>query len=152
MSRTPNTHGGGARTNKNGLHFEQTTSLDNALCNAGYKVTNYEVYRGSQKIGMSVPQKKLYTYFLNPHGIQYADYNSKEWRPDEAFINFENNTVYIIEKKFQNLFNPLDFKVEFIYLFNDWFLDKRYRDTLDYIKSMGCHYFYNEIPLAFLGL
>lgn len=43
MSRTPNTHGGGARTNKNGLHFEQTTSLDNALCNAGYKVTNYEV-------------------------------------------------------------------------------------------------------------
>ena len=95
MSRTPNTHGGGARTNKNGLHFEQTTSLDNALCNAGYKVTNYEVYRGSQKIGMSVPQKKLYTYFLNPHGIQYADYNSKEWRPDEAFINFENNTCLL---------------------------------------------------------
>ncbi len=59
MSRTPNTHGGGARTNKNGLHFEQTTSLDNALCNAGYKVTNYEVYRGSQKIGMSVPQNKF---------------------------------------------------------------------------------------------
>ena len=27
MSRTPNTHGGGARTNQNGLHFEQTTSL-----------------------------------------------------------------------------------------------------------------------------
>ena len=62
MSRTPNTHGGGARTNKNGLHFEQTTSLDNALCNAGYKVTNYEVYRGSQKIGMSVPQKKLFDH------------------------------------------------------------------------------------------
>ena len=54
--------------------------------------------------------------------------------------------------EYQKLFNPLDFKVEFIYLFNDWFLDKRYRDTLDYIKSMGCHYFYNEIPLAFLGL
>lgn len=111
MSRTPNTHGGGARTNKNGLHFEQTTSLDNALCNAGYKVTNYEVYRGSQKIGMSVPQKKLYTYFLNPHGIQYADYNSKEWRPDEAFINFENNTVYIIEKKFQNCAGSVDEKL-----------------------------------------
>lgn len=115
----------------------------------------------------------MYTYFLNPHGIHYYDYNSKEWRPDEAFVNFENNTVYIIEKKFQNcagsvdeklpgchfkkleyqkLFNPLHFDVEFIYIFNDWFLDERYRDTLDYIEYMGCHYFYNEIPLYFLGL
>lgn len=28
MARTPNIHGGGARTNANGLRFEQTTSLD----------------------------------------------------------------------------------------------------------------------------
>lgn len=49
-------------------------------------------------------------------------------------------------------FNPLHFDVEFIYIFNDWFLDERYRDTLDYIEYMGCHYFYNEIPLYFLGL
>ena len=46
----------------------------------------------------------------------------------------------------------LHFDVEFIYIFNDWFLDERYRDTLDYIEYMGCHYFYNEIPLYFLGL
>lgn len=103
MPRTPNIHGGGARTNQNGLHFEQTTSLDDALCNAGYTIINHTIYRGSQQIGMSVPQKKLYTYFLNPHGIHYYDYNSKEWRPDEAFVNFENNTVYIIEKKISKL-------------------------------------------------
>lgn len=173
MPRIPNTHGGGAQTNKNGLHFEQTTSLNDALVNAGYNVINHVVYRGSSKIGMSVSQKQLYTSFLNPQGIYYDNYNSKEWRPDEVFINFANNTAYIIEKKFQScagsvdeklpgchfkkleyekLFHPLDFNVEFIYIFNDWFLDKRYRDTLDYIKKMGCHYFYNKIPLDFLGL
>lgn len=173
MPRNPNTHGGGARTNINGLHFEQTTSLDEALSNAGYKIDNHYVLRNSTIIGMSVPQKKLYTHFLNPNGIYYSDYNSKEWRPDEAFINFKNKTVYIIEKKFQNcagsvdeklpgchfkkieyqkLFAPLDYQVEFIYIFNDWFLDARYRDTLDYIRAMGCHYFYNEIPLDFLSL
>ena len=53
MSRTPNIHGGGARTNQNGLHFEQITSLDDALNNAGYTVINHIVYRDSQKIGMS---------------------------------------------------------------------------------------------------
>lgn len=173
MPRNPNTHGGGARTNLNGLRFEQTTSLNEALINAGYNVTDYIVSYGSRKIGMSVPQKKLYTYFLVPRGINYTDYNSKEWHPDEAFINFNNNTAYIIEKKYQNssgsvdeklpgchfkkleyqkLFNPLNIHVEFIYIFNDWFLDKRYRDTLEYIENMGCHYFYNEIPLHCLGL
>ena len=62
MPRNPNIHGGGARTNQNGLHFEQTTSLDDALCNAGYDVINHTVCRGTHQIGMSVPQKKLYTY------------------------------------------------------------------------------------------
>ena len=57
MPRNPNIHGGGARTNQNGLHFEQTTSLDDALCNAGYDIINHTVYRGTQQIGMSVPQK-----------------------------------------------------------------------------------------------
>lgn len=31
MARVPNKHGGGAQTNRNGLHFEQTTSLNDAL-------------------------------------------------------------------------------------------------------------------------
>ena len=61
---------------------------------------NHAVYRGMYQIGMSVPQKRLYTHFLN-RGIYYCDYNSKEWRPDEAFINFFFNTAYIIEKKFE---------------------------------------------------
>lgn len=173
MSRNPNKFGGGARTNQNGLHFEQTTSLNDALINAGYRVENYNVYKEDSRIGMSVPQKKLYTNFLNPRGIYYNIYNSKEWRPDEAFINFKNNIVYIIEKKFQNcngsvdeklpschfkkleyqkLFQPLNYNVEFIYIFNDWFKDVKYRDTLQYILDMGCYYFYNEIPLDYLGL
>ena len=173
MPKTPNKFGGGARTNQNGLHFEQTTSLNEALIAAGYRVQDHIVYKDDVEIGMSVPQKQLYTHYLKPHGIDYRKYNSKEWHPDEAFIHFEKQTAYIIEKKFQNrvgsvdeklpnchfkkleyqkLFAPLHIEVEFIYILNDWFLAPRYRDTLEYIKNMDCHYFYNEIPLDFLGL
>lgn len=35
MPRQSNRFGGGANTNRNGLHFEQTTSLNTALQNAG---------------------------------------------------------------------------------------------------------------------
>lgn len=173
MAKQPNIYGGGARTNINGLRFEQTTSLNDLLEEQGYEVTKCEVFRGNRLIGMSVPKRNIYNKFLEQRGIDYKEYNSKRWEPDEAFINLINNTVYIIEKKFQNcpgsvdeklpnchfkkleyekLFTPLNFKVEFVYILSDWFRDSQYRDTLAYIKMMGCYYYFNILPIEFLGL
>lgn len=173
MARIANKFGGGARTNVNGLHFEQTTSLDTALSNVGYRVVDHEVFDGRTKIGLSVQKYDFYKYFLIPQGIDYTEYNSKKWLPDECYVNLETNTVYIIEKKFQNssgsvdeklpncdfkkreyekLCTPINFDVEYLYVFNDWFRQSVYRDTLEYIEMVGCSYFYNEIPLDFLGL
>lgn len=56
------------------------------------------------------------------------------------------------KKEYEKLCHPINFKVEFIYVFNDWFKQKMYTDTLEYIKNVGCKYFYNEIPLKTLGL
>ncbi|KIR02747.1 hypothetical protein P261_01562 [Lachnospiraceae bacterium TWA4] len=173
MSQKPNKYGGGALTNINGLHFEQTTSLDEALTTAGYTVIDSIIYKDNEKIGMSVPKEKLYKKFLIPREIHYKNYNSKKWLPDEAFINFRTETAYIIEKKFQNtpgsvdeklpnchfkkmeyekLFFPLSINVEFIYILNDWFKNPKYKDTLEYIEKVGCYYFYNKIPLEILSL
>lgn len=173
MARQPNKSGGGAQTNANGLLFEQTTSLDAALAKAGYMLMGRKVYDNGVFIGLSVQKYSLYTVFLEPHGVNYKKYNSKKWLPDECFINNTLKTAFIIEKKFQNaagsvdeklpgchfkkleyekLFNPIGYKVEYLYVFNDWFLDERYRDTLEYIEKMGCKYYFNYIPLDFLGL
>ena len=105
--------------------------------------------------------------------INYTEYNSKKWLPDEAFLNLENNTLYIVEKKYQEssgsvdeklpnchfkrkeylkLFRPLGFKVNYIYVFNDWFKQSQYKDTLEYIQDMGCEYYFNEIPFEAIGL
>ena len=73
MPRVANRFGGGARTNANGLHFEQTTSLDDALRNAGYIVRGCYVYRGTTRIGMSVQKRNLYSMFLEPNGIDYGN-------------------------------------------------------------------------------
>lgn len=178
MTHIPNTHGGGAKTNKNGLRFEQTTSLKDALqyynfilnpISSNRKSIGYEVYNEQKLIGYSVPKQALYSCFLAPRGIDYRQYNSKQWLPDECFINEITKTAFIIEKKFQSssgsvdeklpschfkkreyekLFFPLGYPVVFIYVFNDWFQHSMYRDTLQYIEDMGCYYFFNEIPLT----
>lgn len=172
-NRIPNKHGGRAKTNKNGLLFEQTTSLDSALKNMGFEVRNFKVSYKHSFIGYSVPQVKIYKEFLEKKGIDYSNYNSKKWRPDECFINERNKTAYIIEKKFQNtsgsvdeklpscgfklweyekLFSPIGYNVKYIYVFNRWFEQSQYDDTKEYIINVGCEYYFEEIPIDKLGL
>lgn len=173
MIKEHNIYGGGRKTNKNGLLFEKETSLNDSLINAGYTIEGRSIYdKNYKKVGLTIPQRSFYHY-LEDCGIHYLDYNSKKWLPDEAFINFRNNTLYIIEKKYQEtsgsvdeklpnchfkrkeylkLVRPLGFKVNYIYVFNDWYKHPQYKDTLEYIEDMGCEYYFNEIPFESIGL
>lgn len=170
-----NIYGGGARTNANGLRFEQETSLADALNNVGYKITNRNIIKDKfgNCLGIIAQKHAFYKLILEPEGIDWRNYISKLLLPDEALLNFANNTVYIIEKKFQHnsgsvdeklqtcdfkkkqyqkLFSDTDYTVEYLYVCNDWFAQPSYRDVHEYIDSVGCHIFFNEIPLNFLDL
>lgn len=173
MSRKVNIHGGGANTNKNGLLFEQTTSLVNSLSTFGFTVTNDEVFSEGKFLGYTYNKYNFYSKFLSKKGINYEDYNSKQWLPDDVFINELNKTVYIIEKKFQNssgsvdeklatfqfkiyeykkLVEPINYKIQYIYLLSDWFNQPKYKDYFDYMKLNNCPYYFNELPLKSIGL
>lgn len=169
-----NKHGGGARTNEFGLKFEQDTSLDEALITAGYSVSfNGRVKRGSEEIALSAPKHKLYKWLLEPRGIVWKKKLSKQLLPDDSLFVYKTNALYIIEKKFQHqggsvdeklqtcdfkkkqyqkLVSDLGWRVEYLYVCNDWFKHTEYEDVRNYIESVGCHIFFNAIPLDFLGL
>lgn len=109
MTRKHNKSGGGSQTIINGLKFERDTDfseLVDSLPNYEVKEINFndkkitkgfEVYRkGMDKlVGKIMPQLRFYD-FLNEINIKNT--NSKQWKPDEVFVNFENHTVYIVEK------------------------------------------------------
>ncbi len=174
MTKKHNIYGGGAQTNANGLEFERDTSLDDALLAAGYTIEESYVYdRDHNIIGLSIPKNNLYKNFLEKEKIDYRKYNSKKWLPDEAFLNNKTKTIYIIEKKYQQtsgsvdeklpncdfkkkeyekLFNPLGIKVKYLYVFNNWFNHPQYKDVLEYILSVDCEYYFNNIPFNRLGL
>lgn len=171
-----NTSGGGKKTNKNGLKFEQDTSLILSLEAEEYKVLDNLVYDDEKLVGVLCGKHDLYK-FLKEKGLKnYKEIISKKLLPDEAFFNYDSKILYIIEKKFQSIggsadekLETCDFKrkqylkliknsneeiedVEYIYVLNDWFKKDKYKDTLEYIEDTGCSYYFNELPLKKIGL
>jgi hypothetical protein len=111
--------------------------------------------------------------FLAEEGIDWEHVLSKKLLPDDALLVIVRETLFIIEvkyqqvagsvdeklqtcdfkrKQYQRLVRSLGLKVEYVYVLNDWFKKPEYKDVLDYINSVNCHYKFNELPLAWLGL
>lgn len=148
---------GGANTNITGLEFEKNTDLYTMFINAGVSIDKSLFHA-----------KANFSKYVKTLGVNTKDYWSKELRPDEAL--FLNGTIFIIEKKWQETAGSVDEKIQtcdfkrrqyekighaigmeikYIYLLNDWFKNDSYKDVLNYIKEVGCYYFFEEIPLTF---
>ena len=56
------------------------------------------------------------------------------------------------KKQYTKVLRPLKIKVEYCYFLCEWFKQGEYRDVKEYIESVGCRYFFDEIPLDYLGL
>lgn len=139
----------------------------------GYSVNKLGAicYNGTE-VAHSYKKHGLYT-LLEKKGVDYKKIISKKLLPDEAVHVLRGNTMFVVEMKFQvtagsvdeklqtcdfkkkqyeKLMRPLGIKVEYLYLLNDWFKKNEYTDVLEYIKSVGCKYYFDELPLNALGL
>jgi hypothetical protein len=172
MAKKPNTVGGGAKTNHNGLAFEGRTDLLEALNqHPDFTVNGNQVFRNGDIVAHYYEKHNLYTGYLKPAGVDYTKILSKKLLPDGALL--VGHTMYIIEKKYQagsgsvdeklqtcdfkrkqyiKLFAPLGIKVEYYYVLNDWFDKPEYKDVFHYIESVGCKYFIEELPFNEIGL
>ena len=172
--KKPNIVGGGANTNWTGLHFEQVNELRDVLyAKDGFFVQGNDVFKDGVKVATLYQKNNLYKNFLEPRGVYWKKYISKRMLPDDALYVYGLNTLFIIEKKFQHsagsvdeklqtcdfkkkeyekLCIPINEKVQYCYFLCDWFQRNEYKDVKDYILSVGCKYFFDEIPLEYLGL
>jgi hypothetical protein len=165
---------GGAITNKFGLAFEKRIDLRVAFNKIpNYKVKDDELYFNNKLVARFYKKNEIYSKLLKKYNIEWKDFLSKRLLPDETILVLKNNTFFIIEMKFQHISGSVDEKlqtcdfklhqyqrllsksglrVKYIYVLNDWFKKKEYKDTLNYIKSVGCEYYFEELPLKILGL
>jgi len=169
---------GGGKT-ITGLTFEVKTDFQERLMSVpGYelkKIPNKSgvcVFFEGDLIARCFRKYEFYK-FLEESKINWRILISKKLLPDDALLVIIRETLFIIEVKYQQvagsvdeklqtcdfkrkqylkLVSSLGLKVEYIYVLSDWFKKPEYKDVLDYIHSVNCHYKFNELPLEWLGL
>ncbi len=166
-------NGKGGGNTITGLNFEKEGDILELLKKQnGYEVKGNKIFYEGIEVAQSYRKNALYKY-LEFQKIDYKKYLSKRLLPDEALYVIVNNTLFIIEMKFQKvagsvdeklqtcdfkrkqyakLMAPLNVEVEYIYILSDWFKKPEYKDVLDYIISVGCQFYFKYLPLQKLGL
>ena len=172
---------GGANT-YTGLLFEKRVRLERLFDQIpGFQIRESGVsgriitYKG-QCVARHFEKHEFYR-FLEEKGVNWKDVISKRLLPDSALL-VNGVKLFIIEVKFQQREGSVDEKlqtcdfkrkqyqelarllnldvenVEYVYVLNKWFRDKKYKykDVFDYIEGVNCHYFFDKIPLNFLNL
>ena len=156
-----------------GLNFEKERDILDILKKAkDYSIRGHVIYYRGKEVALSYRKQGLYK-LLAEKKVDWRKLVSKRLFPDEALYVIVNNTLFIIEMKFQKvagsvdeklqtcdfkkrqyrkLMAPLNIDVEYIYILNDWFKNPAYKDTLDYVISVGCQYYFNYLPLQKIGL
>ena len=161
------------------LAFERKTDLLQLLSGIeSYQIeknmgkAGAQIFFEGKLIARCFKQHELYRY-LAEKGINWEEQISSQLLPDDAILMICRGTMFIIEVKYQEtpslvdeelescdfkrkqylkLVGDLGLRVEYVYVLNDWFKKPEYKDVLDYIHSVNCHYRFNELPLKWLGL
>ncbi len=168
--------GEGGSNTLSGLKFEQRLDLRTVFSKLnGYKVAGNDLFFNDKLIASFYKKHEVYDVLL---GLKLKIYDaksrlSKKLLPDETIFVLSAKTLFIIEMKFQEvagsvdeklqtcdfkkkeyikLFSNTGIKIEYVYILSKWFKSAEYKDVLEYIKSVDCHYFFEELPLEFLGL
>lgn len=167
--------GVGGHLTKSGLRFEEIVDINKAFgALKDHRIEENKLYSDSTKVAEFYSKHELYK-FLEKKGVKFDKIISKKILPDIAVLVLKTNTFFIFEVKYQEVEGSTDeklqtcdfkikqyrklleatlhYKVNYVYVLNDWFRGKKYKDVLEYIKSIdGCDYLFNKVPKEYLSL
>ena len=147
MNSKKNKTPGGKNTNKNGLKFENETTLSNNTINNFVKIKKNNLRKHMDKL------KKKDNTIKEGHGCK---------EPDENYINQKDKKLIIIEKKFQKCSGSVceklqtcifkkknfekqypDYKIILIYVLSNWFKENC-KPELEYLKENNFPFFFGN--------
>ena len=156
---------GGSNTNKNGLNYEKLTDLQN-------NIVTIEKHKFASKIYFKDYENIVYFRTMQSQLFKFMvddiDNNIKKGhgckKPDECYINKETKTIFIIEKKFQQVGGSVcekiqtsefkiwqynrtfpQYKIVYIYCLSDWFKDNCQAE-IEYLNYRNVPVFWGNNP------
>jgi hypothetical protein len=154
------------------LNQLQGYSLRTLVQDQGFRPPAMSISVKGQEVGLLLGKEALYR-FMTRKGARWDTILSKKILPDEAVLVGSARLV-ILEKKFQQTPGSVDEKlqtchykirqfrklaalfgvadVRYYYVLSRWFENPSYRDVLEYVREVGCDYFFEELPFEALGL
>ena len=173
IESTPKNRGtgaGGAKTNANGLPYEELTSSENyfkvsetrKFGNKKAKTHYYKLIKLENK-----KELKLLSKGGLPKYMSIQNEINKECEkyllPDECFIDEENKVLYILEKKFQYRAGSTDeklqtghfkkeyyleqypnYQIKYAFVLSDWFKQDKYNPEKKYCKKYNIPIFWGS--------
>src|SRR3989344_4163041 len=131
-----------------GLNFERERDILKLLKKQdGYTIKGNIIFYEGKKVAQSYRKKALYVIVNNTLFIIEMKFQKVAGSVDEKL-----QTCDFKRKQYAKLMAVLNIEVEYIYILNDWFKKAQYKDTLDYVISVGCQYYFKYLPLQKLGL
>tara|TARA_Y100000590_G_scaffold464806_2_gene635193 strand:- start:3102 stop:3692 length:591 start_codon:yes stop_codon:yes gene_type:complete len=132
------TGAGGAKTNRNGLSYEQKTDLSSNY-NIIKKQKYHKIIHFNNLELVCINNKQLFKYMKNKTNNSICKAHGCK-QPDECYIDENNKVIFIIEKKFQQTSGSVceklqtpdfklwqykrtfpEYKIVYIYCLSDWF-------------------------------
>jgi hypothetical protein len=161
------TGAGGANTNRNGLSYENITSLEEHMVivkeDKKYKTKTVKFHQ-SEKEFVNANKKSFQKFMesINEY-IEIFKPVSGCKQPDEVYIDEAGKKIFIIEKKFQQGSGSVDEKIQtgqfklyyfsknipnyriyYIYCLSDWFKKEEYKCVLEYLTDNGVYIFWGS--------
>ena len=80
----------------------------------------------------------MFCKLWDANGVYYW----KKFQNSDGSVDEKLATCDFKRREYLKLFSQLGYRVEYIFVFSDWFMDRKYKDVLEYIKNVGCHYYF----------
>ena len=170
----------GERATFNGKMFEEEKNLVKYFVNHGFNVEaekdyGFSVYRKGEDTpcALQLTKTELYAFLKDNSRFEtYKGITSRRNDPDSVVV--VGNVIHIIEmkyqseghdtqyallpycdfkkKQYQKLVVGTDYVIQYHFLLSESMRVPKNKDIFQYIKDVGCDYFFEEIPLNVFGL
>ncbi len=85
--------------------------------------------------------------------LQTCDFKKKQYLKLIKSLNLRVEYSYVLNDWFKHLKNfIIQHHTKYSYVLNDWFKHLSYSDVLKCVHKINCHYKFNDLPRAWLGL